>query len=67
MIVLTHAVLGVLYACIVYIYTFFGTCSPQVSMFHMERRSRNTIIIIIIIIITITSVYGLCPQQDVLV
>ena len=27
------------------------TCSPQLSMFHMERRSRNMLIIIIIIIL----------------
>ena len=44
MIVWTHAVLcvfmHVLYFCIC-------TCSVQVSMFHMERRSRNTLIIII--------------------
>ena len=30
------------------------TCSAQLSMFHMERRSRYTLIIIIIIIIIIT-------------
>ena len=29
------------------------TCSAQLSMFHMEKRSRNTLIIIIIIIIII--------------
>ena len=28
------------------------TCSTQLSIFHMERRSRNTLIIIIIIFIT---------------
>ena len=41
MIVQTHAVLGVLYACVLY----FCICnSPaQLSMFHMERRSRNSI------------------------
>ena len=46
-IVWTHAALGVLYACVLY----FGICtySAQLSMFHMERRSRNTIIIVIII------------------
>ena len=40
MIVWTPAVLGVLYAgvCIC-------TCSAQLSLFHLERRSRNTLII----------------------
>ena len=53
MIVWTHAVLGVLYACVLCF--DICTCSVQLSMFHMERRSRNTlIIIVIIIIITIT-------------
>ena len=32
------------------------TCSAQLSMFHMERCSRNTLIIIIIIIIIIIGV-----------
>ena len=48
MIVWTHAVLGVLYACVLYF--CICTCSAQLSMFHMERCSRNTVIIIIIII-----------------
>ena len=39
-------VLSVLYACLLYF--FICTCSAQLSMFHMERRSRNTLIIIII-------------------
>ena len=43
MIIWTHAVLGVLYACVLYFCTC--TCSPQLSTFHMERRSRNTLII----------------------
>ena len=30
-------------------YFFICTCSAQLSMFHMERRSRNTLIVIIII------------------
>ena len=47
MIILTPAVLSVLYACALYI--CICTCSAQLSMFHMERRSRNTLIIIIII------------------
>ena len=47
-IVLTHAVLGVLYACVLYF--CICTCSAQLGMFHVERRSRNMLIIIIIII-----------------
>ena len=39
----TCAVLGALYACVIYF--CICTCSAQVSMFPMERRSRNTIII----------------------
>ena len=46
MIVWTPA--GVLYACVLYF--SICTCSAQLSMFHMERRSLNTLIIIIIII-----------------
>ena len=49
MIVWTHTVLGVLYACVSYF--CICTCSAQLSMFHMERCSRNTIITSIIIII----------------
>ena len=45
MIVWTPAVLSVLYACAL----CFG--STHLSMFHMERRFRNTLIIVIIIII----------------
>ena len=43
MIVWTPAVLGVLYACVLY----FCTCtySAQLSTFHMERHSGKTIII----------------------
>ena len=51
MIVWTHAVLGVFYACIAYF--CICTCLAQLSMFHMERRSRNTIIIIVVIIVII--------------
>ena len=38
-------------ACVLY----FGicTCSALLSMFHMERRSRNMLIIIIVVIIII--------------
>ena len=46
MIIWTHTVLSVLYACVLYF--CICTCSTQLSMFHMERRSRNTLIIIII-------------------
>ena len=51
MIIWTPTVLSVLYACVLY----FCICtrSAQLSMFHMERRSRNTLIIIIIINIII--------------
>ena len=46
MIVSTPAVLSVLYACVLYF--CICTCSAQLSMFHMERRSRSTLIIIFI-------------------
>ena len=49
MIVWTHAVFSVLYASVLYF--FISSCSAPLSMFYMERRSRNAIIIIIIIII----------------
>ena len=45
----TPAVLSVLYACVLYF--CICPCSAQLSMFHMERRSRNTLIIISITII----------------
>ena len=48
MILWTHVVLGVLYERVLYF--CICTCSAQLSMLFMERRSRNTIIIIIIII-----------------
>ena len=48
MIIWTPAVLSVLYACVLYF--CLCTCSVQLRMFHMERRTRNTLIIIIIII-----------------
>ena len=53
MIVSTPAVLSVLYACVLCFY--ICTCSAQLSMFHMERRSRNTLIIIIVIVIFMCS------------
>ena len=36
-------VLAVLYACVIFFYACI--CSAQLSMFHMEKCSRNTIII----------------------
>ena len=51
MITWTPTVLSVLYACVSY--CCICTCSAQLSMFHMDRRSRNTLIIIIIIIINL--------------
>ena len=69
MIIQTPAVLSVLYACVLY----FCICaySAQLSMFHMERHSRNMLIIIItIIIIIITrscwSLLGVNMPQDVI-
>ena len=53
-IIWTHAVLGILYACALNF--CICTCSAQLRMFHMERRSRNILIIIIfIILITIVT------------
>ena len=46
-IVWTNAVFGVLQACVLHF--CICTCSAQLSLLHMERRSRNTIIIIIIV------------------
>ena len=43
MTVWTPAVLSVLYTCVLYF--CICPCSAQLSMFHMERRSRNTLII----------------------
>ena len=51
MIIWTPTVLSVLYLCILYF--CICTCSAQLSMFHMERRYRNTLIITIIIILYI--------------
>ena len=45
----TYCFLSVLYACVFYF--SICTCSAQLIMFHLEKRSRNTLIIIIIIII----------------
>ena len=51
MIIWTPSVLSVLYACVLYFY--ICPCSAQLSMFHMERSSRNTLITIIIVKIKI--------------
>ena len=51
MIVWTNAVLSVL--CAYVLYFCICTCSAQLSMFHMNRHSRNTTINSIIIIIII--------------
>ena len=51
MITWTPAVLIIFFACVLYF--CICTCSAQLSMFHMERLSRHTLIIIIIIIIII--------------
>ena len=42
MIVWTHAVLGVLYVCVLYF--CICTCSAQLSMFPLERCSRNMLL-----------------------
>ena len=47
MIVWAHVVLGVLHACVLY-FLFICTSSAQLSVFHMERSSRNALIILII-------------------
>ena len=56
MIICTPTVLNVLYACVLYF--CICSCSAQLSIFHIERHSRNTLIIIITIIIIIRSDYG---------
>ena len=48
-VVWTHAVLGVLYTCVLYF--CICTYSAQLSMFHVEKCSRNRLIIIIVIVI----------------
>ena len=47
MIVWTPAVLSALHTCVLYF--CICPCSAQLSMFHVERRSRKMLIIIIII------------------
>ena len=58
MIVWTSAAFGVLYACVLYF--CISTCSAQLSMFHMERRYRKTLIIIIVIIIIVIVISVIC-------
>ena len=48
MIIWTPAVLSVLYECVLYF--CICTCSAQLSIFHMEKRSRNMLIIIILLL-----------------
>ena len=43
--------------CACVLYFCICTCSVQMSIFHMERRFRNTLIIIIIIIIIIMIIF----------
>ena len=62
MIVWTPTFLSVLYACVLYF--CICTCSAQLSMFHMEKRFRNTLIIIIIINIIIVSFGEGCSCCD---
>ena len=66
MIVWTPAVLSVLYACVLY----FCICPSSVplSMFHMERHSRNTLILLLLLIIIIIVIIPCwqaagCPSQ----
>ena len=40
-----------LYACVLHF--CLCPCSAQLSMFHMERRCRNTLIIVIIVVILV--------------
>ena len=54
MIVWTQAVFGVSYACVLYF--CICTSSEQLSMFHMERPSRNMLIIIINILLLVLHV-----------
>ena len=59
--------LSVLYACVFYF--CICTCSAQLSMHHMEKRSRNTLIIILLliiitIIIIINLVIGHTEQEE---
>ena len=57
----TNAVLGVLYACVLYF--CISTCSAQLIMFHMEKCSTNTLIIIT----TITLQYSIVCLKALLI
>ena len=54
MIAWTPSVLGVLYACVLYF--CICTCSAQLSMFHMDRRPRNTLIFFFFFLIVVVVV-----------
>ena len=63
MIVWTPILLGVLYASVLFF--CICTCLAQLSMFHMERHSRNTFIIVIIIIVMKVRVFrGWYPSPN---
>ena len=51
MIVSKPAVLGVLYASVLYV--CIGTCSAQLSTIHLETRSRCTLIILLLLLLLI--------------
>ena len=57
----TPTVLSVLYACVLYFR--ICTCSAQLSKFHMERRSRNTLIIIIKLSVSALPTLAPCQWQ----
>ena len=60
MVIWTPTVLSVLHACVLYFCVC--TCSAQLNMFHMERRSRNALIMMMMMmmmmIIMITILYS---------
>ena len=55
----------VLYACVFYF--CICTCSAQLSMFHMDKRSRNTLIIIIIMSAVLKSSLQLVSKVTIVV
>ena len=61
MIIFDTCYLSVLYACILYF--CICTSSAQLSMFHMERLSRNMLIITIIIINIIQVFFYICSED----
>ena len=62
MIVWAPALSSALYGCVLYF--CICTWSAQLSMFHMERRSRNTLIVIIIIIIIVITIMLLFSRES---